>query len=217
MGACGTAAWVRSHTRLWTKLRLLAPRLAAGALGSVLVLAGCTEHASEADKAAAAQSAAQAAAIRQQQADEAIAARKGISAAEGQLAQLPPPAKARYLQVRSVEAWNNPFLIVSRKTITLRIIDPLPGDTLPNGVLPQGRLRAIGPKKRELTMRLIDLPEALAALPEESWIYGRVVAVEEDPATPRGERPQMRRNVEAVMAMLNDLDVVVDEWPNGPR
>ena len=182
-------------------------------LGAVLSLTACTEHASEQDKAAAAQDAA----TRQQQADEAAAARKGISAAEGQLAQLPPPAKARYLQVRSAETWSNPFLIVGRKAVTLRMVDTAPGDTLPNNVLPQQKLRPAGIRKRDLTLRLIDLPEALAALPEESWAYGRVVAVEEDPATPRGERPQMRRNVEAVMAMLNDLDVVVDEWPNGPR
>ncbi len=170
-------------------------------------IAGCTEHATEADKAAAAQQAAQ----RQQQADEAVAARKGIQAAEAQLAQLPPPSKARYLQVRSPETWGNPFLIVGRKTITLRVL--FAGSSLPNGVLPQTTLTAAGEGKRELSLRLIDLPEALGALPEGSWPYGRVVAVEEDPATPRKERPQMRRNVEAVMAMLNDLDVVADEWP----
>jgi outer membrane murein-binding lipoprotein Lpp len=181
----------------------------------MLLLSGCTEHATEADKAAAAQTAA----AKQQQADELIAAQKGIRAAEGQLAQLPPPAKGRYLQVRSAEAWGNPFLIVSRKSITLRMVYPEPdsNDTLPNGVLPGQKMRSVGAKKRELTLRLIDLPEVLAALPEESWAYGRVVAVEEDPATPRRERPQMRRNLEAVMVMLNDLDVVVDEWPYGSR
>ena len=189
------------------------PCVTALLLGSVVLFAGCTQHASEADKAAAAREAAQ----RQQQVDEATAARKGIQAAEGQLAQLPPPAKGRYLQVRSAEGWSNPFLIVGRKTVTLRIVDPQPGNMLPNGVQPRQPLRPAGARKRELTLRLIDLPEALAALPEESWEYGRVVAVEEDPSTPRRERPQMRRNVEAVMAMLNDLDVVVDEWPNAPR
>ncbi len=179
-------------------------------LCGVLVLAGCTEHATEQDKAAAAQAAAQ----KQELADEAIAARKGVHAAESQLAQLPPPAKGRYLQVHSMEGWNNPFLIVGRRTITLRVVDTEPGDTLPNNVLPGEKLRAVAGNKRELTVRLIDLPEALAALPESSWGYGRVVAVDEDPATPRRERPQMRRNVEAVIAMLNDLDVVVNEWPS---
>ena len=180
-------------------------------LGAVLVLGGCTEHATEADKAAAAQAAAE----RQQHADEAAAARKGIRAAEAKLAELPPPAKGRYLQVRSVDAWNNPFVVVGRKMITLRLVA---GDasTLADSKLAQN-MRVVGGDRRELTVRIIDLPETLAALPASSWQYGRVVAVEEDPATARKERPQMRRNVEAVMAMLNDLDVVVDEWPYGPR
>lgn len=182
-----------------------------------LCLAGCAqhsiEHASEADKAAAAH----AAAARQQQQDEALAAHKGITAAEAVLAQLPPPSKRRYLQVRFAEGWSNPFLIVRKKMVTLRIAGPLSGDKLPNGVLPGQKLVAVGNTKHEITLRLIDLPEALAALPEESWPYGRVVAVDEDPTTPRPDRPQMRRNVEAVMAMLNDLDVVVEEWPPSAR
>ena len=180
----------------------------AGSLAVVFMLAGCTEHATEADKAAAAQQAA----TRQQQADEAAAARKGIRAAESRLAQLPSPAKGRYLQVRSAEVWSNPFLVVGRRNITLRVVLP-PDAALPNGLQSQ----PAGPAKRELTLRLIDLPEALAALPEQSWSYGRVVAVDEDPTTSRKERPQMRRNLEAVMAMLNDLDVVVDEWPYSTR
>ncbi len=189
-----------------------APVVQSSLLFFLLLFAGCTEHATEADKAAAAQTAA----ARQQQADDAAAARKGIRAAEAQLAQLPPPAKGRYLQVHSAEAWTNPFLIVGRKTITLRVFLPngLPsGTTLPSGLVPQ----PVAGGKSELTLRLIDLPEALAALPQPSWSYGRVVAVEEDPATPRKERPQMRRNLEAAMAMLNDLDVVVHEWPYGAR
>jgi hypothetical protein len=181
-------------------------------------LSGCTEHASEADKAAAARNAAS----RQQQQDEAIAARKGIDAATGLLAQLPPPAKSRYLLVRTISGWKNPFLIVSRKTVTLQFTDPRPegsadASVLPNGVLPKQQLSADGPGRKQIVLRLIDLPEALAALPESSWEYGRVVAVDEDPATPRAERPQMRRNIEAVMALLNDLDIVVDEWPNTGR
>ena len=61
---------------------------------------------------------------------------------------------------------------------------------------------------------MADVPEALAALPAGSWAYGRVVAVEEDPSTTRPDRVAMRRNVEAMMQMLNDLGIVVDEWPN---
>ncbi|RRA48696.1 hypothetical protein D1Y84_10790 [Acidipila sp. EB88] len=190
--------------------------LAACTMGALLTLGGCTQHASEQDKADAAERAA----VRQQQADDAIAARKGISAAEGQLAQLPPPSKGRYLQVHTSENWGNPFVIVGRKTLTLRVLlsdaDAESVSKQPKSVF-TGKLRVVNGSRRELTLRLIDLPEALAALPESSWQYGRVVAVDEDPATGKRERPQVRRNVEAVMAMLNDLDVVVNEWPYGLR
>ncbi len=210
----------RSFMRRLSRKRLSCPLSPVPCTLALAFLAGCTttEHATEADKAAAAQAAAaHTAAARQQQADEAAAARKGIQAAEAQLAELPPPSKGRYLQVHTSEAWNNPFLVVGRKTITLRVAFPANLEKLPNNVLPQTPLTPAGPNKRELTLRLIDLPEALAALEEESWPYGRVVAVEEEPGLPRKERPQMRRNVEAVMAMLNDLDVVANEWPVGAR
>jgi hypothetical protein len=56
------------------------------------------------------------------------------------------------------------------------------------------------------------LPEALTALPAETWPYGRVIAVEEDPNAPRQDGPAVRRNVEATMQALSDLGVVVYEW-----
>jgi hypothetical protein len=68
-------------------------------------------------------------------------------------------------------------------------------------------------RKRELVLRLSDLSEALTALPQEAWPYGRVIAVEEDPTAPRPDRIQVRRNVETTIQVLNDLGVVVYEWP----
>lgn len=180
------------------------------------LLSGCGHSENRSSGADAAQ-AAQAAAAQQKQEDDAVAARKGIRAAEVQLDQLPPPSKRSYLNARTPDQWKNPFIIVGQKTLMLRVVDPQTSDVLPNGVLPDLKWVDAPHGKREMTLRLIDLPEVLAALPEESWVYGRVVTVDEDPSTPRRERPAMRRNVEAVMAMLNDLDVVVNEWPGGSR
>jgi hypothetical protein len=190
------------------KLRIGGWRATAG-LCVLLAVSGCDRHATQAEKAEAAQAAAQ----KQKLADEAAAARRGMHAAEAHLDQLPPPYRSRYVQVRTVQTWANPFLLVGRKTITMRFANPQGLAYLPNKVVPGEALRGVGPQKSAVTLQLIDLPEALAALPDESWQYGRVVAVDEDPATPRRERPQMRRNVEAVMALLNDLDVVAYEWP----
>jgi hypothetical protein len=39
------------------------------------------------------------------------------------------------------------------------------------------------------------------------------VAVAESPAAAAKERPLVRRNVEVIIRKLNDLGVVVEEWP----
>jgi hypothetical protein len=69
-------------------------------------------------------------------------------------------------------------------------------------------------RRQELEIRLNDLPDALGALPSEEWPYGRVIAVEEDPAETRANRLQVRRNVEATMQLLTNLGVVIYEWPS---
>jgi hypothetical protein len=44
-----------------------------------------------------------------------------------------------------------------------------------------------------------------------------VIAVQEDPAETRRDRPEVRRNVEATMQLLNTLGVVSYDWPSGQR
>jgi hypothetical protein len=125
------------------------------------------------------------------------------------LDQIPPPVKSRYLAIRTKDNWENPFLVVSEKTVSLRVMNPAPPH---NPVLPGNLMQPASARKTELELRLSDLPDALASIPEDRWPYGRVVAVEEDPAEVRADRIQVRRNVEATINMLNDLGVVVDEW-----
>lgn len=62
-------------------------------------------------------------------------------------------------------------------------------------------------------MRPADLADALIALPPGAWRYGRVIAVAESPLANRKDRPRVRRNVEAAIQQLNDLGLVVEEWP----
>jgi len=40
-----------------------------------------------------------------------------------------------------------------------------------------------------------------------------VIAIAESPIAGRKDRLAMRRNVEAVIRELNDLGIVVEEWP----
>jgi hypothetical protein len=131
-----------------------------------------------------------------------------------QLDQIPPPAKSRYMAIHTRESWGNPFLIVGKKNVTLRIMYPEPPQS---NIAPSGLLHPPNARKRELVLRLSELPEALAALPEDAWPYGRVIAVEEDSVAARADRVQVRRNVETTMQVLNDLGVVVYEWPIAGR
>lgn len=127
-----------------------------------------------------------------------------------ELEQIPPPAKNRYMAVHTRDNWGNPFLIVGKKTVTLRVTYP---EAPQSSLAPGNLMHPANARRRELELRLSDLPEALAAIPEDSWPYGRVIAVQEDAVQARADRVQVRRNVETTMQVLNDLGVVVYEWP----
>ncbi len=142
-----------------------------------------------------------------QQAKAAIAER---DTERQELEQIPPPAKNRYMGIRTRESWGNPFLIVGKKTVTLRVMNP---EAPQSEVVPGNLMHPANARRHDLELRLSDLPEALAAIPENSWPYGRVVAVEEDAVQARADRVQVRRNVETTIQVLNDLGVVVYEWP----
>jgi len=132
-----------------------------------------------------------------------------------QLAAIPLPSKNIYMSIHTRQSWNNPFLIVSKSTVNLSIMYP---DTLPANTPGSDILRPPAARRRVLDLRLSDLPEALVALPEDTWPYGRVIAVEEDPLEQKQDRAQIRRNVETTMQTLTDLGVVIYEWSaNGTR
>jgi hypothetical protein len=142
--------------------------------------------------------------------EQAQAAAKKIDGARAELEQIPPPSKSRYMAIHSRDSWSNPFLIVSGENVTLRVISP---DRTHSDALPSTMLKPAKARQQDLELRLADLPDALSALPAEDWPYGRVVAVEEDPAETRANRLQVRRNVETTMQLLNNLGVVIYEWP----
>ncbi len=170
----------------------------------LLVFAGCRQNApSDATKQPTPRQ------LQQQQAHELA---KKEATARVALEEIPPPSKHLYVNVRSTDAWQNPFLTVHRDTLTLRVIFPQQTTSaLDAGTL----LHPAAARRQELEIRMSDLPEALAAVPDFSWPYGRVVAIEESPNASRQDRPQVRRNVEQAIRIVNDLDVVVDEWTPG--
>jgi hypothetical protein len=180
--------------------------LGAGSVASALLLAGTLSGCSHASPAPATQQNGAAEIARQQARAEA----KARALDRQDLDQIPPPSKSRYLAIHTKESWQNPFLVVGKSTVNLQMMYPDQGqsDTIPNTML-----RPAGARRRTLDLRLSDLPEALAALPQDAWPYGRVIAVEEDPSAPKADRAQVRRNEEATLQVLNDLGVVIYDWP----
>jgi len=126
------------------------------------------------------------------------------------LALIPLPTKSMYVDVHEPGAWVNPFLSVDANMLSLRITL---ADANPSTVGQGTMLRPAGARRQELQLRPGDLAKALIALPPGAWRYGRVVAVAESPAASPKDRPKVRRNVEAVIQQLNDLGIVVEEWP----
>ena len=127
-----------------------------------------------------------------------------------QLAQIPLPTKSMYVDVHEPSAWANPFLVVGADMITLRILQP---DANPSPVGQSTLLRLEAARRQELELRLGDLTQAIVAIPAGAWPYGRVIAVAESPLATAKDRPKVRRNVEDVIRKLNDLGIVVEEWP----
>lgn len=130
--------------------------------------------------------------------------------ARSALAHIPVPTKSLYVDVHEPGAWMNPFISVDADTMTLRITraDANPS-TMGQGTL----LRPESARRQELQLHLDVLADALIALPDNTWRYGRVIAVAESPLANPKNRPQIRRNIETTIQQLNDLGVVVEEWP----
>ncbi len=126
-----------------------------------------------------------------------------------QIELIPPPSKSRYLAIRTLTSWENPYLTVQGNMLTLHVTV---ADANSSDLGVGGILRPVGARHQDLNIRTADLPMALNSVPQTAWPYGRVVAIEEAHDTPAGARPQVRRNMETAMNLLNDLGVVVYEW-----
>ena len=164
-----------------------------------LVISGCTRTPAQSVEAARA--------ITAQQQQE-------IEAARQQMELIPPPSKTRYMAVKSLTTWENPYLTVQGGMVTLHV---MLADANSSELGQGGLLRPAGARRQDLNVRISELSTALNAIPESSWPYGRVVAVEEAHDVPVSARPTVRRNVETVIKTLNDLGVVVYEWNESGR
>ena len=183
---------------------MFSTKFQACAVGIVLISAGLTGCRKE--EQAVTKVAVSAAAAEHQA--QAVSAQKDQQ--RTQLARIALPTKSRYVDVHEPGAWANPFLSFDAQMINLRITLE---DANPSQIGKGGLLRPSAARRQELQIRQKDLVEALIALPQGAWPYGRVVAIEESPLADKKARPAIRRQIEAAIQLLNDLGVVVDEWP----
>jgi hypothetical protein len=137
------------------------------------------------------------------------AQQRAMEAARQQMELIPPPSKTRYMAVRSLSLWENPYVTVQGGMVTVHVVT---ADENKSDLGLGGMLRPMGARRQDLNVRIGELTAALNAIPEGSWPYGRVVAVEEAHEIPTSARPGVRRNMETVIKTLNDLGVVVYEW-----
>jgi hypothetical protein len=126
-----------------------------------------------------------------------------------QLALIPLPTKSMYVDIHEPASWANPFISVGADMITLRITF---ADANPSSVGEGTMLRPAAARRQETQLRPADLAKGVTAIPPSAWRYGRVIAVAEGAAASK-DRPKVRRNVEAAIQQLNDLGIVVQEWP----
>ena len=161
----------------------------------LLALTGCSGSSSSPAAASAAQKRDQMASIR------------------ADIEQIPLPSKTRYMAVRSLTIWENPYLTVQGSMVTLHVtLADANTSTLGVG----GMLRPVGARRQDLNVRTSDLPAALNAVPQTAWPYGRVVAFEEAHDAPASARPELRRNMETAIKTVSDLGIVVYEWQDNP-
>jgi hypothetical protein len=131
--------------------------------------------------------------------------------ARHQLDMIPPPSKSRFMAVHTAESWENPSITVQPGMLELRVTLADPNPSLGSG----GMLRPVAARQQELNISLDKLDEAVSAIPESAWPYGRVISVEEPAHTPAKAEPQVRRNLEVAVRELNDLGIVVYDVHDG--
>ena len=127
-----------------------------------------------------------------------------------ELGKIPLPTKSLYVNVHDPAEWQNPFISADAEFLDLRV---MMADANTSHVGEGTMLRPAAARRQEIQVRPGDLATALIALPEGAWHYGRVVAIAESPIHDRKKQAAVRRNVEEAIRRLNDLGVVVEEWP----
>ena len=170
--------------------------LAPACLALALVLSGCHGHAlpTQAEEQAKANQTAV------------------VESQRDQMNQIPPPSKTRYMSVHTFEGWENPYVTVQSNMLELHVTA---ADPNPSALGAGGMTRPVGARRQVVMIAPEKLGEAMTAVPQSSWPYGRVVAIEEAHKVPKSAEPAVRRTMEGAIGKLNDLGIVVYDLNEG--
>ena len=157
------------------------------AVSLLLLLAGCHGRSS-------------ARSVEQQRADQ----RAEVETQREQLAMIPPPSKNRFMAIRTFESWQNPYITVQADMLDLHV---LLADANTTDIGAGGLMRPVGARRQDLNISLDKLGDAVNAIPQSAWPYGRVIAIEEAHKTPASAEPAVRRMMEGAVSRLNDLGI----------
>ena len=125
---------------------------------------------------------------------------------------IPQPSKSRFMTIRSLDSWENPYIIVQTSVLELHV---LMADTNPSDYGAGGMFRPTGARRQVLTISPDKLGDAVSSIPASSWPYGRVIAVQEPRKVPPAAEPAIRRAMEGAVGKLNDLGLVVYDPAEG--
>ena len=129
-----------------------------------------------------------------------------------QLDEIPPPSKNLYMTVHTFDSWQNPYITVQANMLSLHV---LLADANTSNFGAGGILRPVGARRQELNISLDKLGDAMSAIPQSSWPYGRVIAIEEAHKTPPSAEPAVRRTMESAVSTLSDLGIAAYDLNEG--
>ena len=123
-----------------------------------------------------------------------LVCRNAISGAHSLVSRVPPPDPETYRGITDAPNWKNPFLIVG-----------------PNGV----EIRSSGSAPSGPKLPVSKVVGFLERLPESTWLYGLVVAVQENGVIiSEDAASRMKHNRLELMRRLSEADVQTELWPS---
>lgn len=101
------------------------------------------------------------------------------------------PKTESYVDVRDARDWRNPFLVVAREGV---------------------RLKLQGQPDRLVTVS--DLNQTLASLPVSFWPYGRVVAISEISLRSPDDDRAIAEHLTRTLEVLRAMGIMANRWPS---